>query len=78
RALFPVYYKVMGGCTLLAGGLLWNTPEAWALAAVVLLFLGAAIGLMPRINRYRDAQLAGDSSAAGPFQRLHRLSVVVN
>ena len=34
--------------------------------------------LMPRINRLRDAQLAGDTQAGLRFDRLHRLSVWIN
>jgi len=34
--------------------------------------------LMPQINRARDGEAAGDRGAALRFQRLHRLSVVIN
>jgi hypothetical protein len=34
--------------------------------------------LMPRINLARDLGLAGDTSAAAWFSRLHRLSVPIN
>ena len=34
--------------------------------------------LIPKINNYRDAEIAGDKSAKSKFDRLHRLSVGIN
>jgi hypothetical protein len=55
---------------------------AWEAALVMAVvasgFVFSRQGLMPRINAYRDAELAGDASATQPFARLHRLSVVIN
>jgi uncharacterized membrane protein YhiD involved in acid resistance len=64
RRLFPVYYVFGAGMA--------------AAAVVASGFVFSRQGLMPRINAYRDAELAGDASAKQPFARLHRLSVVVN
>jgi len=80
RQVFPVYYAVgLGGSAL--GALLaalpaW--PEAIALVIVSAGFVVARQGLMPRMNRLRDADLAGDESAKQPFARLHRASVILN
>ena len=84
RALFPWYYLSMGTTTLLAlaalasraGGIAsWET----GLTGLVLLgFVYVRQSLMPRINRARDAELAGDSEAGARFTRLHRLSVLIN
>ncbi len=41
-------------------------------------FLIARQVLMPRINAYRDQELAGNQAAGRSFTRLHRLSVGIN
>ncbi|KZD12793.1 hypothetical protein AUP43_00170 [Oceanibaculum pacificum] len=80
RQVFPVYYLAMAlGCVpaaLLA--LPVNFSAAAALLLVILGFVYARQGLMPKINRLRDRQLAGDAAAATRFDRLHRLSVLLN
>jgi hypothetical protein len=78
RKMFPVYSKVMGGLSLLSAALLWNTPEAVFLFVVFILFLFGWLILMPRINRYRDAQLAGHKEAKPRFNFLHKFSVAIN
>ena len=78
RKAFPIYSQVMGGLCLLAALALWNHPEALPLAIVFLLFLFGWLILMPRINHHRDEQLAGNKVAISKFNRLHKLSVVLN
>jgi len=68
----------MGGLSLMAALLLWNHPEAIPLGIVFLLFLYGWLVLMPKINRYRDAQLAGHKEAKPKFNLLHKFSVVIN
>ena len=80
RALFPRYYLVLLFAALVAAlGLALSRPFDAAVMAVVA--LGAIVsrqGLMPRINAARDRMLAGDDGAGHVFNRLHRLSVVIN
>ncbi len=80
RRLFPVYYVY---CAALAGAAAFAfVPLAWEAAIVMGVvavgFVFARQALMPRINAYRDAELAGDASAKVPFARLHGLSVAIN
>ncbi len=80
RRLFPVYYVF--GAGMAAAAAIALLPVAWeaalVLAVVAAGFVFARQGLMPRINAYRDAELAGDAAAKVPFARLHRLSVAIN
>jgi hypothetical protein len=80
RRLFPVYYVFGAGMATAAAIAL--VPVAWEAALVMAVvasgFVFSRHGLMPRINAYRDAELAGDASARLPFARLHRLSVAIN
>lgn len=80
RRFFPAYYVY---CAALAGAAAFAfVPLAWEAAIVMAVvafgFVFARQGLMPRINAYRDAELAGDAAAKKPFARLHGLSVIVN
>jgi hypothetical protein len=78
REAFPVYSLAMAVLTLLAGAFLVGTQNSLILFVVFALFIFGWKVLMPIINKYRDAQLAGDSSSAKPFNRLHRASVILN
>lgn len=83
RAVFPVYYKVMGAAATAAGVLLLPRADGVVMVAVGAVFIVVMMLLMPRINAARDASLAGDgpergSAEARRFARLHRLSVVIN
>lgn len=78
RVTFPVYSKVMGALSLIAALMIWQTAESIALAVVFVFFILAWLVLMPKINHYRDLQLAGNAQAAKPFNRLHKLSVLIN
>lgn len=81
RAMFPLYYVVLGGVSALAalsaaaGG---RSTAAVLLALIALGFAGARWGLMPRINALRDRATAGDGDANKRFHALHRASVGLN
>ncbi|WP_144185614.1 DUF4149 domain-containing protein [Elioraea rosea] len=80
RQFFPSYYTYCG--SLAAASALALLPLAWEAAVVMgtvtMGFVFARQALMPRINAYRDIELAGDRSAKKPFARLHGLSVILN
>jgi hypothetical protein len=80
RRLFPVYY--VWGAALAGAGAFALVPVSWEAAVVMAVvasgFVFSRQALMPRINAYRDAERAGDTSAHVNFARLHRLSVVIN
>ena len=84
RQVFPWYYLSMAATTLVALAALLFVPGvvaawgAWLTALVLVGFVFARQILMPRINRARDAMLSGDRASGQRFNRLHRLSVVVN
>ena len=54
----------------------------WALGVlsiiVTFLFVYSRQGLMPKIIQARDAQLREETDSVLRFERLHRLSVIVN
>ncbi|MDX1541480.1 MAG: DUF4149 domain-containing protein [Geminicoccaceae bacterium] len=80
RALFPVYYLVMAVAAL-AGALLLlgaRPLDGLLLLATGLGFVAARQVLMPRANRLRDAELAGDAAAGRGFARVHQASVWLN
>jgi hypothetical protein len=84
REVFPWYYLTMGATSLTA--LLVLLPGigeglAWPALLTGLALLGFVFArqvLMPKINRARDAEVAGDSTAGPRFKRLHGLSVMIN
>ncbi len=84
RQLFPWYYLSMALTTLFAllammVGL--GDRGMWELVLTSLVLAGFVYArqvLMPMINRARDAELAGETTAAHRFKRLHRTSVVIN
>jgi hypothetical protein len=82
REVFPWYYQTMGLATLIAlAGLITQDGLAatWPLTVTFLVFLAFVFdryGLMPAINRARDAEVAGEAAAARRFERLHRASVL--
>ena len=78
REAFPVYSLAMATLVLIAGILFMGTADSILLFLVFALFIFGWKVLMPIINKYRDAQLAGDPSSAKPFERLHRASVILN
>lgn len=78
REAFPVYSLAMAILTFLAGALFFGSQVSLLLFLVFAMFIFGWKVLMPIINKYRDAQLAGDLSSTKPFERLHRASVVLN
>jgi len=76
RALFPVYYLVLAVVLVLAALTLVPagsyTVEIGLLGGTAAVFVVLRQGLVPRIERRREA---GDTRG---FARLHRLSVIVN
>ncbi|MEM9168180.1 MAG: DUF4149 domain-containing protein [Pseudomonadota bacterium] len=80
RDLFPGYYAFIilasGIAALAAIGLDWRYAAALALIAATTAPIRQV--LTPQLNRWRDAELAGDAAAGARFKRGHRLSVLVN
>ncbi len=78
RAMFRIYYPLMAALTGLASAAVWSFWPSLILAVVAGLFVWLTLDLMPRMNRLRDAELAGDAAAGHTFERLHRESVIIN
>jgi cytochrome b len=78
RAMFRIYYPLMGVLTALGALMAWRFWPSLILTVVAGLFFWLYWDLMPRVNRLRDAELAGDAAAGHEFERLHRESVIVN
>ncbi len=76
RALFPVYFLVLGVTALLPGLVLMTIasyrPEATALVAVGAVFFGQRALLLPALNRSRAAGQERRAAA------LHRASVLIH
>ena len=80
RQVFPWYYLVII-CLSAIAALALTTQDRVNAALLVGVVLTAAFSrqvLMPRINRTRDAAMAGDAAADARFARLHRFSVWIN
>lgn len=80
RALFPRYYLFMVVTSGLAGALLLPSD---VLAGIALLAVAGSTlwvrgWLVPRLNAWRDRELAGDTAAGARFARGHRFSVALN
>jgi hypothetical protein len=80
REVFPVYYLVMALVAFLAAlaAMVGRFGESVILVLIAAGFLYARFGLMPQINRLRDAELEGNAAASVRFKRLHRASVLLN
>ena len=80
RATFPRYYLYVAiAAALGAVGLVgadWLSGVALLAVAAVTVWLRQ--GLMPTLNRLRDAGLTGDAASNARFDRMHRVSVGVN
>ncbi len=76
RALFPVYFLVLGIVSLLPALILLTVPsyrpEALILLAVAAIFFGQRFALLPALNRSRETGEDGRAS------RLHRISVLLH
>lgn len=79
RRLFPAYYVFIIVTSLFGGGLLLSKPIlATALFIVAASTLLVRQALVPKINAWRDRELAGDEAAAALFNAGHRASVIIN
>lgn len=80
RSIFPHYYLVLIIFSLIPALFLALVPHTTALLMLTVALSGifSRQSLMPKINNYRDAEIAGDSSAKSKFDSLHRLSVGIN
>jgi len=80
RRLFPWYYVVVAILSLIATlSFAATLPIESAIMGFV--FIGAYFSrevLMPQINLRRDAMARGNASFGVSFNRLHRLSVLIN
>lgn len=79
RELFPWYYAVVIGLSLVAAAALAPLLPVAALACGVVLIAGvfARQWLMPAINASSD-RIRGNPAARARFRRLHGLSVAIN
>jgi len=68
---------ITSSCATLAALFDSHSQSAVISALVALGFLSNAFILTPQINKYRDALLAGDTTAKVMFGRLHLISVAV-
>ncbi|MEL7538670.1 MAG: DUF4149 domain-containing protein [Pseudomonadota bacterium] len=79
RRIFPRYYAYVAITSAAAAVLAWRIP--WAAATLALISVTTLFvrqWLVPRINAWRDAELAGDTSAGKRFALGHRVSVLIN
>ncbi len=80
RSIFPWYYLLIGGFSLVAGASFIST-RLIDFSLMLAVFLAAIISrqiLMPNINKTRDAMLSGQEAEESKFNKLHRLSVIIN
>ncbi len=80
RGLFPVYYLYVLGLSAAGAVALFplSNLAAGMMAAVAASTLWLRQVLMKRINRLSDLSQAGDTKAGVEFNRMHRLSVIMN
>ena len=80
RAMFPVYYLYVFGMSAAAAVALLplSGTAAGLMAVVAAITLWLRQVLMKRINRLSDMAQAGDAAAKRQFDRMHRLSVIMN
>ena len=79
RKLFPSYYTfiiVVSGFAAILDN--FKNPVFFICIVVLISTLITRQILMPRINIWRDAELAGDGTAGHKFKIAHRLTVVLN
>ena len=79
RKLFPSYYVfiiVVSGFAAILDD--FKNPVFFICIVILLSTLIIRQILMPRINIWRDAELAGDGTAGHKFKIAHRLTVVLN
>ncbi|MEM6538306.1 MAG: DUF4149 domain-containing protein [Pseudomonadota bacterium] len=79
RRLFPAYYAFIIAASVAAALLFVVKP----LIAIGFLIIGASTYgvrqfLVPKINAWRDQELAGDEAAGKKFAMGHKISVLIN
>jgi hypothetical protein len=79
RALFPGYYLFLIITSGIAAvGLYAQLIVSLGMVFVCVSTLAVRQHLVPRINAWRDAELAGDEAAGKKFALGHRVSVLIN
>jgi hypothetical protein len=81
RRLFPLYYLWGLVISLLCTSTAFYAADGIAgtvCASVALLFVYLRVGLLPQLNRLRQARQDGDAAASQRFRRLHLQSVLIN
>ena len=80
RSIFPHYYLIIIILSFVTAVLLILANHSSAVLMFIIGLSGvfARQSLIPKINKYRDGEIAGDLDAKSKFDRLHRLSVVIN
>lgn len=80
RALFPRYYLFVIITAAVAGiaAVSLNLVYSAIFALIALSTLFVRQWLVPRINAWRDADIAGDVAAKRKFASGHRVSVLIN
>lgn len=79
RRLFPNYYLFIIVLSLIASFL--GKLASVATAACIFIFVTTALVrqiLLPKINQWRDEELAGNLNSAKKFSLSHRLTVILN
>lgn len=79
RRLFPNYYLFIIVLSLIASFL--GKLVSVATAACIFIFVTTALVrqiLLPKINQWRDEELAGNLNSAKKFSLSHRLTVILN
>ena len=79
RKLFPTYYVFIIVASAIGAVCLMTRPFLSAtLLVIAVSTLGVRQVLVPKINDWRDREMAGDAAAAQLFKTGHRASVMVN
>ncbi len=79
RALFPLYYAYVAATAAGAALMLLKRPlEVFGLGVIVVTTVLVRQTLVPKINAWRDAALAGDERAESLFNISHRFTVLLN
>ena len=76
--VFPTYFRMVAGVSVIAALLIWYRWEAGAMATVAAASVVAWLYILPPLERLRPDREAGDPVATSKFRRLHRISVGIN
>ena len=81
RRLFPLYYLWGLVVSLLGSSSSFYAADGIAgtiCAIVALLFIYVQLGLLPQLERLRQARQDGDAAASQRFKQLHRQTLLIN